>query len=306
MADGLTMDASRMRRRSATGTAPGQQLATVFAAGVALLAVAGVVYTATRYSSFWRTVAAMYLPLIFLLIAVGLFFFGRATVFPFAGIGRQQHTWSVVRLGREELLQVYARPDPRSPVVYRYWPTSRGLHSIGPSRRVGSSRWLHVTAPNGKGWVDAAYLTEEVDVAAFVGDDAPIHLLEDFVTALRGNGGLGRVLSPTGLVVALPSEVINVSAGDVAAAVAGLNTTRLTDSADLDLREHVLVPFLTAYAGTQRVTAEAAHSSTALLPTECENYLYLVLHNDAVGRPWLVFFEYRAGRPRVAGIGIDA
>jgi hypothetical protein len=248
----------------------------------------------------------MYLPLIFLLIAVGLFFFGRATVFPFAGIGRQQHTWSVVRLGREELLQVYARPDPRSPVVYRYWPTSRGLHSIGPSRRVGSSRWLHITAPNGKGWVDGAYLTEEVDVVAFVGDDAPIHLLEDFVTALRGNGGLGRVLSPTGLVVALPSEVINVSAGDVAAAVAGLNTTRLTDSADLDLREHVLVPFLTAYTGTQRVTAEAAHSSTALLPTECENYLYLVLHSDAVGRPWLVFFEYRAGRPRVAGIGIDA
>lgn len=300
------MDASRLRRRSASGTASGQRLATVFAVGVAMLAVAGVIYTATRYSSFRETVAALYLPIILLLIAVGLFFFGRATALPSSRFSRRRQTWAIVRLGREELLDVHARPDPRSPVVYRYWPTSRGVHSIGPSRRVGASRWIQVEAPNGRGWVDTVHLTEEVDVGAFVRDDAPILLLDDFATALRGNGGLGGVLSPSGLVVALTSEVITVSAGDVAAAVAGLNTTRLTDSADLDLREHVLVPFLTAYAGTQRVTAEASHSSTALLPTECENYLYLVLHNDAIGRPWLVFFEYRSGRPRVAGIGIDA
>ena len=295
-----------MRRRSATETAPARQLASVFAAGVALLAVTGVIYAATRYSSFWQTVRAMYLPIILLVIAFGLFLFGRATIFPFAGFNQKRATWSVVRLDREELLYVHTRPDPRSPVMYRYWPNSRGLRSIGPSRRVGSTRWLQVEAPTGKGWVDAAHLTEEVGIAEFVRDDAPILLLDDFVTALRGNGGLGRVISPTGLVVALTSEVIFVSAGDVAAAVAGLNTARLTDSDDLDLREHVLVPFLTAYAGTQRVTAEAPHSSTALLPTECENYRYLVLHNDAIGRPWLVFFEYRSGRARVAGIGIDA
>jgi len=299
------MDAPRVRRRPPTGAAHSQRLATVIAAGLAFLSVAGVISAATVYTSFWQTLGAMYLPITLFFLAIVLFFFGRASTVPF-GTGREPRTWSVVRLGREDLLDVHASPDPRAEAVYRYWPTARGLRSVGRPRRVGSSRWMPIACPNGKGWVDAAHLTEEVDVQAFVEDETPIHVLEEFVAGLRGNGDLAPVISRDGLVVALTADVIDVSVADVAAAVDGRTTSELTCCEDLDLREHVLVPFLTAYAGTQRVTAEAAHSSTALLPTACENYLYLALHNDATGRPWLVFFEYRKGRPWIAGIGIDA
>ena len=302
-ADGVLMEAPRVRRRPPPGTdRAGQRLATFVAAGLAFLSVAGVISAATVYTSFWQTIGALYLPLTLLLLSLVLFLFGRMT----SPSGRDQRTWSVVRLGREDLLDVHVAPDPSSDTLYRYWPTARGLRSVGQSRRSGPNRWMPIAAPPGKGWVDAAHLTEEVDVQTFVEDEAPIRVLGQFVTALRGSGDLARVVSVDGLLVALTGGAIVVSVDDVASAIAGRPTIDLNGSGDLDLREHVLVPFLTAYAGTRGVTAEAAHSSTALLPTACENYRYLVLHNDATGRPWLVFFEYRKGRPWVAGIGIDS
>jgi hypothetical protein len=67
----------------------------------------------------------------------------------------------------------------------------------------------------------------------------------------------------------------------------------------------VAEPFLEAYRSTPEISAYRAHSSSALIPTECWNFPYMSLGNADGVQPWLVFFEYRHGKAWIAGIGID-
>ena len=63
--------------------------------------------------------------------------------------------------------------------------------------------------------------------------------------------------------------------------------------------------FLAAYDATHDVSPRTAHSSTALLPSECQNFLDLALEPDASGNPWLVYIEYRGRNVYISGLGID-
>ena len=67
----------------------------------------------------------------------------------------------------------------------------------------------------------------------------------------------------------------------------------------------VIDHFLAAYDATHEVSPRTAHSSTALLPSECQNFLYLALESDATGSPWLVYVEYRGRNVYISGLGID-
>ena len=67
----------------------------------------------------------------------------------------------------------------------------------------------------------------------------------------------------------------------------------------------VIDQFLAAYDATYDVSPRTAHSSTALLPSECQNFLYLALEPDASGNPWLVYIEYRGRNVYISGLGID-
>ena len=66
-----------------------------------------------------------------------------------------------------------------------------------------------------------------------------------------------------------------------------------------------IAAFLSAYDATAEITPKTPHSSVALLPSECQNFLYLALEPDALGRPWLVYIEYKKKRPYIVGLGID-
>jgi hypothetical protein len=62
---------------------------------------------------------------------------------------------------------------------------------------------------------------------------------------------------------------------------------------------------LEAYQATPDVTVDLPHSQTARIPAECWNLPYLALGGDGKVQPWLVFFEYRDGKAKIAGLGID-
>ena len=62
---------------------------------------------------------------------------------------------------------------------------------------------------------------------------------------------------------------------------------------------------MTAYDATEEISPKNPHSSVALLPSECQNFLYLALEPDALGRPWLVYIEYKNKTPYIVGLGID-
>lgn len=66
-----------------------------------------------------------------------------------------------------------------------------------------------------------------------------------------------------------------------------------------------IAAFMTAYDATEDISPKTAHSSVALLPSECQNFLYLALEPDALGRPWLVYIEYKNKTPHIIGLGID-
>jgi hypothetical protein len=67
----------------------------------------------------------------------------------------------------------------------------------------------------------------------------------------------------------------------------------------------VAQPFLEAYDATPEISSDVAHSRSALIPTECWNFPYLAVGTAGGVQPWLVFFEYRDGKPLIAGLGID-
>ena len=66
-----------------------------------------------------------------------------------------------------------------------------------------------------------------------------------------------------------------------------------------------IAAFLSAYDATENVSPKTPHSSVALLPSQTQNFLYLALEPDALGRPWLVYIEYKNKTPYIVGLGID-
>ncbi len=77
----------------------------------------------------------------------------------------------------------------------------------------------------------------------------------------------------------------------------------------MDVRRHfntaVVEPFLATYDSTHEVDPKTPHSRRALIPTECWNFAYLALRGDGREPPWLVWFEYVRGKPRIVGLGVD-
>ena len=71
-----------------------------------------------------------------------------------------------------------------------------------------------------------------------------------------------------------------------------------------DFRVAIAEPFLAAFDATDELSASTAHSQAALIPAEVWNFRYLAL-GEGTTQPWLLFFEYVAGTPRIVGLGID-
>jgi hypothetical protein len=252
-------------------------------------------------SAFFQTIGAMDLPLALLFVMLlALWLFAKVTHTPLIG-GIRQHTYAAVLLGREDHLEVRPEPIQHAPVIYRDLPAVRGIEGDGRRKHSDGLEWMQIDTPAGQGWVPSDHLMEERDLESFMEDPRPIELLERFAAGLDRRAKLKKVISPRGLVVSIGQGILRYSRAEVLEMVAGEGDSEATALFSREVTE----PFLSAHRATKEISPQTPHSATALLPSECRNFLYLTLQTDAAGRPWLVFFEYIDGKPHIVGLGVD-
>ena len=153
--------------------------------------------------AFFQTLESLRLPLSFLALGlIVMFALGVATKTPILLMGSRQRYWAVVFRDREQGLPVYSEPGGTK-VIYNFDPTTNGIISIGKPRRLDSTEWLQVDTPNGTGWVKRQYLTEQVDLKAFISDRRPVDLVNQLAKRLNKGQDINSLLSRSGLIIAL-------------------------------------------------------------------------------------------------------
>jgi hypothetical protein len=260
--------------------------------------------------SFFQTVDALRIPLGFLGVTVAMVVgLGATADVPALVFGTRRRHWAVVRLGRQQRLPAYSEPGGRK-VVYNYDPTATGIISIGKTETVGNTHWLPVDTPNGKAYIYRKYLTEQLDLQAFLDDPRPSRLVHELADRLRKGRNIDSIVSTEGLVIALTGSPSQIAPEQLASLMGDsrlrhLATIGRAPTTPEEFTVAVAQPFLEAYDATPEISSNVAHSRSALIPTECWNFPYLAVGTAAGVQPWLVFFEYRDGKPLIAGLGID-
>jgi CSLREA domain-containing protein len=233
---------------------------------------------------------------------------GQRSRLPALVYGSRRRHWAVARLPRQERLLAVAEPGGEE-VVYTYEPTATGIVSTGRPRRVEGIDWLPVETPRGNAWIRRHYLSEQVDLRAFADDPRPIELVHALADSLGNGESIAGLVGGGGVVLALSGSPRHVSAEDLGE-ITSRPRHRYRKGAGLpmapgEFSAAVARPLLEAYETTPEVTADLPHSRTAWIPAECWNLPYLALRGDGTVQPWVVFFEYRDGKARIAGLGID-
>ncbi|MDF1597591.1 MAG: DUF5011 domain-containing protein [Acidimicrobiia bacterium] len=246
--------------------------------------------------AFFQSLSAMQLPLVLLLFAA-LWFLVGGTPWATGLLARRRH-WAVVWVGPEDKLNVYTEPSERSSVAFKLLPNARGLVSIErPVRDAETGTvWLPVSADIGHGWVNRANVTEDVDSIEFASDLRPNRLV-DRLARLRRRGIGSGLLDGRGMFVALNGQAVNVPGDQVL---------------DILTNDHggeapsLLELFLESWrSSNHELAVDAPLERSHLIPAECKNYHYLSVRSP--GSPgWMIFFEYRRGRARIAGLGAEA
>ena len=130
--------------------------------------------------------------------------------------GSRRFTWSAVMLDRERNLGVMPDREIADP-IYVMDPIARGVVGMGRVRTDHSGiRWLPVDSPAGIGFVDAQFVTREVDIDEFMSDPRPARLLRRFGRNLLSGRKVARLVSRRGLIVALSDSVTVVPRTDTA------------------------------------------------------------------------------------------
>jgi hypothetical protein len=256
--------------------------------------------------AFFHTIMAMDIPTLLLgFTAITLVGLRGVSRYPVMLNRRSQHFWAVVMLGRERRLAVHDAPDFASNVIYKLGPATQSLRGTGLEEWADGTRWVGVSTPAGEGWVDGSKVTEQVDAKSFLHDVRPREVLEDFLGRLRSNRDVSDLVSERGLALVL-ADMIQV----LDRKVLGRLVSDPSDTGTLgvgwnprDFHLAVVSPLLDAYANTPVISPHVAHAETSLLPAAMRNFRYLALGGGT--RPWLVFFEYSGGKPKVVGLTID-
>jgi hypothetical protein len=254
--------------------------------------------------AFFQTLRAVELPAAFLgvafLVFVGL---GGIARLPMMAAGRARRYWSVVLLDRESQLPVYEGPDPEATLIYNFGPTTTGIIGTGRRRRSGGVWWLPVETPRAEGWIEAKYVTEQVDVKAFMQDTRPAKMVHELARRLRRHRDISSLIADRGLVVVISGRPRLIPRRSLHELMRRGSTSLGVLNQD-GFEVAVVARFLGAYDAAPEVTTETAHSQSALIPGELRNFRYLVVAGERT-ESWLVFFEYEAGRPRIVGLSLD-
>ncbi|MBT8215353.1 MAG: tandem-95 repeat protein, partial [Acidimicrobiia bacterium] len=246
--------------------------------------------------AFFQSLSALRLPILFLGLALGtVVVLGGFTEVPILLATRRRRYYSVVNLDREHRLAVHEEPDAESPPLFFYEPTAAGFRSLDKP----SDDWVPVESPNGSGWVQRDYLTEATDLQFFLDDDRPVQMLRRLAGDLTSRD-IAALFSERGLAVALTNDPHLVGAAVVQDALAAKPAT----ADGIELLDTVLAPLRAALQAAADLDSRDSHSGTALIPVELWNFQYLAV-NTPGHPPWLVYFEYVKGKPKIVGVGLD-
>ncbi|HSR44476.1 MAG TPA: immunoglobulin-like domain-containing protein [Acidimicrobiia bacterium] len=243
----------------------------------------------------FQSVSAMQLPMILLLLGALWFLVGGT---PWAtGLTTKRRHWAVVWVGAEEKLSVHSEPSADSNPAFKLLPNTRGLVSTGRTvKDAAGTTWLPIECDSGQGWVNRRNVTEDIDEIEFNSDRRPSRLVNRLARARRRR--LGSALVGTrGMFVSLNGQAVNVATDRI--------TEILTNDQDGEAPS-LLDLFLESWKSQDHeISVDAPLERSHLIPAECKNYHYLNVRSP--GSPgWMIFFEYRQGRARIAGLGAEA
>ena len=259
--------------------------------------------------AFFDSFDALKLPLGFLLIALlWALIFGGLFSSPWFVLGGRRRFWSIVLIDRESMVSVYSQPNFDSTTVYNYPPSTQNIRSTGSPKRTGSTVWMPVDTPNGEGWIDAFYLTQEVDDETFASDKRPAQLAARFVKELTaGNArALLKLVSHRGLAAVRFGTPVVVPRHRLKALLSAEKEPGWWRSDPLTAMEALFPeklakPFLSSYwAGSH--PEQSGKVATLLVPAEVRNF-HRFTYSNAEGTWWLLF-EYRKNQLFVAGIAL--
>jgi len=97
--------------------------------------------------------------------------------------------FQVVYVAENDVLNVRSGPGVNNETIGELSPSATGITITGDGQMVGDSLWVPIQAGNVAGWVNSAYLAEQVAGSDFCQDAAAAKLLTDFKAAIDSRNG---------------------------------------------------------------------------------------------------------------------
>ena len=193
-------------------------------------------------------------------------------------------------------------------IMHRLDPTATLIRATGKSRQLRRHRYEQIETPDGLGWVEARFITDQIDSAAFAADPRPGELLEELVDRLRSGRRLDDLLSESGLFIVHHGEPIHApkarrmrSPEEEWPAANPAGSPRVGT-----FREIVAPEIIDAFDDPERVIEiDRPLLRSTRIPTEFANLRSLSV-GRATGRKdrasWMVFFDYDADHVSIVGL----
>jgi len=205
---------------------------------------------------------------------------------------------------------VPARVEPGSHqgVKFRFAATERGIVTTGARMMVRSEVWVEVETPEGDGWINAEFVTEQVTDSVFDGDERPAGLVGGLVERIYGTDDLLAVTAGHDLHVSYYGPPIRFAANSLPRLLRGASVYWWWQpQGDAPSRqgtfEETVGESITAAYRNQGVHQTESEFPVAL---EFVNMHSLVIGNDQHGEGWRIYFRYENDEPSIAGLTREA
>jgi photosystem II stability/assembly factor-like uncharacterized protein len=110
--------------------------------------------------------------------------------------------YAVIFVAANDVLNVRSGAGVSNPIIATLAPDATWVFGTGNKTKVGTDDWFEIQSPGGTGWVNAYYLTEQVDPRAFASDPRALALINTVKESLNNANGTqfcGMLHDPHGL-----------------------------------------------------------------------------------------------------------
>jgi hypothetical protein len=199
-------------------------------------------------------------------------------------------------------------PGAHQAVLHRFAADEADIVATGARSMLRSEVWVEVETPDGDGWVNSEFLTEQQPAATFGSDDRPIRLVRLFVEALYRSDDLLPMTGGHDLHVALYGPPVRFASGALPRLLSGVSVYWWWGPDGDTPRHQGTFAETVAESFTQAFRNRDVHASDPdfPIPLEFRNMHSLVVGNDEHGEGWRVFFRYEDGEPLVGGLMREA